>query len=172
MKSLIFNKKFLVIVSSIFITAFLFFWTVGVVWGSISFKVPTEGSTYTNYTFFNATTTTATSTNTTDGGQYFVIAGAKRVALFFSRGGVTQPNTGSTLFKIEVSRDGTTFYPYNVLVQNLATSTTPTVVSTVTIGAATTTVVAWMRDLGFYAIRCVAIETTDGEHTCAASADF
>src|SRR3990167_7609051 len=100
----IINKKFLMIVSSIIVTALLFLWVVGVVWGSVTFKVPTETpNTYTNFNFFAttptgqsalATTTTATSTNTTDGGGYFVIAGAKKVTMYFGRASYVA-NTGT-----------------------------------------------------------------------------
>lgn len=144
-----------------------------VVYASTSFTVPTQTpNTYQNFTFLSATTTTATSTNLTGGGGYFPIAGAKKVTMYFSRGGVVQPNTGSTLFKIEVTPDGTNWYPYNVLTQNSATTTYPAVVSTISISAATSTTITQMRDLGFYAIRCIVVETTDGEHTCKASAEF
>lgn len=151
----------------------IIYFNTGTVFGMTIGNFVNKTTGYTEYyTFFNATTTTATSTNTTNGDGRFVVAGAKNVTLYFSRGGVVAPNTGSTLFKIEVSPDGSTYYPYNVLTQNVATSTYPAVVSTVSIGAATTTTLVQMRDLGFYSIRCVAIETTDGEHTCKAEAEF
>jgi len=139
-----------------------------------TFLVPTQTPyTYTNYTFFTATTTTATSTNTTGGGGYFSIAGARSVVMYFSRGDTTgQGNSGSTNFKVEVSPDGSTWFLYNTLSQNLATSTDQTTLSSITVPAGTSTVATYLQNLGFFAIRCIAVETTDGEHTCKASATY
>lgn len=141
-------------------------------------------ATSTTQTFF-ATTTTATSTNilpwfTTDGvrdnGQ-FVIAGAKEVLVFFGRGDTTgQGNTGTTTFKIQTSPDGTDWYDYPRL--QAATTTLASAdarfstVSTAGIAAATTTDVFKLTDLGWYSIRCIVVETTDGEHSCSASATW
>lgn len=140
----------------------------------VNFTDQTQTANYQNFSFFNATTTTATSTNLSGGGGYFKIAGAKKVELYFSRGGATGPNTGSTLFKVQVTPDGTNWYDFNKLEQNLATSTTATKVASVSIAAATSTTVTSMdlRTDAFYGVRCIAVETTDGEHTCAASAEF
>lgn len=154
---------------SVFILAFVC--TISVL-GAVTTKLANNDAGYTqNFTFFNATTTTATSTNTADTAG-FKTAGAKVVSLYFSRGGVTNPNTGSSKFTIEVSPDGSSWYPYNTLKQNLATSTYPTTVDSVTISAATSTTIVQMQNLGFYAIRCIVNETTDGEHTCKASAEY
>lgn len=143
---------------------------------SVSFSVATQPShTYKYFTFFNATTTTATSTNTTDGGGYFVIAGAQRVTFFFSRGDTSgQGNSGSTNFKIQVTPDGVNWFDYKTLYQNTASSTYGFTASSETISAATSTTIDYMDGTKntFYAARCIAVETTDGEHTCKASADF
>lgn len=158
------------------------------VFGEISKDVQTSSAVYWNYNFFAsttsqtiyATTTSATSTNiipywTTDGRKdngYLVIAGAEKATFYFSRGGVTNPNTGSTLFKIQVSDDGTNWYDYGNL--SSATTTASTGVSSYTITAATTTDLLSM-DLtndNFYAARCIVVETTDGEHSCRASVQF
>lgn len=135
---------------------------------SITFKTATGpvGS-YEVNTLLTATTTTATSTNLTGGGGYQVVAGAKKVVFYFSRGDTTGTgNSGSTNFKIQVSPDGNLWYDYNTLLQNLASSTDVTSLSSVTISAATSTVITYPQYLGFYAVRCIAVETTDGEHTC------
>lgn len=140
-----------------------------------NFSINTEPGVYRNFNFFTATTTTATSTNITGGGGFFKVAGAKHVVFYFSRGDTSgQGNSGSTNFKVQVSRDGVTWNDYSDLIQNAATSTTPTTLSSVTISAATSTVVAAIdtRFFNFFAVRCIAVETTDGEHTCTASADF
>ena len=151
------------------------FFSASVAESAVSFTTPTQpADTYKNFTFFSATTTTATSTNTTDGGGYFIVAGAKEVVMYFSRGGATGANTGSTNFKVQVSPDGSNWYDYSKLIQNAATSTDPTSLSSVTIAAATSTTITGldMDNFTFFAVRCIAVETTDGDHTCKASAEF
>ena len=146
------------------------------------------GGQYVSYDFFAsttaqtnfATTTTATSTNITawfdSDGRYvdgkFNISGAKNVVMYFSRDAGTGGNGGSTNYKVQVTRDGTTWLDYNTLLQNLATSTDQTSLSSITISAATTTVETYLQNLGFKALRCIVVETTDGSHSCAASAQF
>lgn len=130
--------------------------------------------------FFNdvATTTSATSTDiktgvaTTTG--FIKTAGAKRVNFYFGRGGATSANTGSSRFRVQVTPDGDNWYDFNKLVQNVATSTTPTTLDAVTITAATSTVIVSLdlRTDAFYAARCIVLETTDGEHTCKATAEY
>lgn len=127
-----------------------------------------------NFDFFVATTTTATSTNTTDT-LGLDLKGAKKVTLYLSRGDTTgQGNSGSSLFRIQVSPDGTNWYYFNKLVQNLATSTDPTSLSTVTVPAGTSTVIVSpdIRFDAFQFIRCIVIETTDGEHSCSATVEY
>lgn len=158
--------------------------------GAISNDAPTvTGGTFRTYEFFAsttepttvATTTSATSTNiiafTDTSGRvdngYFVVAGAKKVTLFFSRGDTTgQGNSGSSDFRIQVSDDGSNWYNYN----GLATSSIATLVRTAstTISAATSTSI-YSMDIAhgaFYAIRCIVVEVTDGEHRCRALAEF
>ena len=125
-----------------------------------------------NFNFFTATTTTATSTNLTGGGGYFSIIGAKKVTMIFGRGGASGANTGTSRFKVEVSQDGTNWYPYNTLVLNQATTSYPNANSYVSISAATTSVTAQLRDLGWFAVRCIVDEVTDGEHSCDTRAEF
>lgn len=185
--------KLPVIIAAVFVIAFL---VVEYVHGLTMAVIPTQTNTYRNYEFFatsttpfsftayTATTTSATSTNMTaftnsntgeiDNG-YMVVAGAKQITLYFSRGDTSgQGNAGSSKFRIQVTPDGTNWFDYNTLYQNLATSTNPTIVSTVTISAATSSVITSMdiRNQSFYAIRCIVLETTDGEHSCKATAQF
>ncbi len=141
---------------------------------SINFLVPTERlNTYKNYSFLAATTTTATSTNLTGGGGYLSIDGAKKVTFYFSRawgGG----NSGTSAFTVEVTPDGANWYAFNKLIQNVASTTSQTTVGSISISAATSTTVASM-DLQydtFLGVRCIVNETTDGTHTCAASAEY
>lgn len=159
-------------------------------------KVTTEtagqaGGLYRSYDFFAsttaqtnyATTTSATSTAITawfdsegrrvDGS--FSIEGAKRVNFYFSRDAGTGPNAGSSVFKVQVTRDGSTWLDYNRLRQATTTGTANSyfnLVSSHTITAATSTDTYIMETLGFKAVRCIVDETTDGSHKCAVSADF
>lgn len=132
------------------------------------------------YTFLNATTTTAisTSVDTTfdasgrrDDGTLNV-AGAEKVTFYFGRGDTTgQGNTGLTVFDVDVSPDGTNWYDFNHLIANDVSNTATT---TVTINAATSTVI-YSMDLQYDAfkfVRCTATETTDGEHTCQATVEY
>ena len=167
-------KKLGLIVGGMFVIAgAIIYMNTGTVFGMTIGNFVNKTTGYTEYySFFTATTTTATSTNNLINDGHFKIAGAKNVTMYFSRGGANGANTGSTLFKIEVSPDGVNYFPYNTLRLNQATTSYPNANATVVISAATTTSLAQMRDLGFYSIRCVAIETTDGEHTCKAEAEF
>lgn len=151
----------------------IMYFTTGTVFGMTIGNFVNKTTGYTEYyTFLNATTTTATSTNNAIGDGAFKIAGAKNVNVFFSRGGATSANTGSTLFKVQVSPDNVTWYDYNVMTANVATTTYPTAQSSFTISAATSTTIAKLRDLGWYSMRVIVVETTDGEHTVRASAEF
>ena len=161
--------------------------------GNVTVSTPTQDTQRVLYTFFAtstnqtnfATTTTAVSTNIDpwfdEQGQldrgYFVISGAKDVTLFFGRGDTTgQGNTGSTEYTVQVSQDGSTWYDYTRMQPASTTLATAdarfTTVSSAGIVAATTTDVFKMVDLGWYAVRCTVTETTDGEHSCSASAEF
>jgi len=147
-------------------------------------------NTFKHYTFFStsttqtnfSTTTTATSTNIVawfnsngeaDNGS-FVIAGAKSVTLYLSRAWDSVGNAGSTTFKIQVtpktSPSETDWFPFVDL-----QSATSTAVFTSDIVLTGTTTMAVNLDLvnrGFYAMRLVAVEATDGMHSATASASF
>ena len=163
--------------------------------GKIASDVPQPSELFREYDFFAtsttpgpigfATTTNATSTNInrtvhTDGridnGQ-LVIAGAKKVTFFFSRGDATgQGNTGSTRFRVQVSPDGTNWYYFEKF-KNATSSiadASSMMAESLSIAAATNTLIASM-DLGnntFYSVRCIVVETTDGEHSCKALATW
>lgn len=130
-----------------------------------------------------ATTTSATSTNILpyfdsngrlDNG-YFVIAGAKKVTVYFSRGDTTgQGNTGSSTFNLQVTTKAnptaSDWFNFSKLVQATSTTEQPTA----GIAAATSTL-RYGMDIDYdsvYAVRCIVIEATDGEHSCAAAATF
>ncbi len=126
-----------------------------------------------------ATTTSATSTNIT---AYFDSAGnlidgtvdlrgAKKVTLYFSRDAGTGGNAGKSVFRVQTSRDGTNWDDFNKLV---GADVSATATSTVTISAATSTVVVGMDILkdSFFKARCIILETTDGSHSCAAAVQY
>lgn len=130
-----------------------------------------------------STVAQATSTNITayadssgriDNGSVFV-AGAKKVEIYLSRGGITHANTGNTVFQIQGSPDGTNWFYINKLVQSTSTTiSNATEVGTWQITAATSTV-NMALDLttdSYYAIRCIVTNTTDGEAGCAAGVTY
>lgn len=135
--------------------------------------------TFERHTFFSATTTNATSTNLTGGGGLMPIAGAKKVNFYFTHGGAATTSTGSSIFNVQVTPDGTNWYDFNKLISNLGTSTANvTVLSTVAVPAATTTTIVGM-DIdhdAFLAARCIVVEVgtvgQQGEHTCTATVEF
>ena len=162
------------------------------VFGEVTINTPTVTSdrfqyhkffaTTTNQTTY-ATSTTATSTNITpffdsngrlDSG-FFVVAGAKKVDMYFARDAGTGSNNGTTTYKVQSSPDGSNWYDFNQLVQATSTSISNTVVQTTArIGIATTTLI-YSLDLDYqsvWAIRCIVVEQTDGFHYCSASATF
>ncbi len=129
-----------------------------------------------NYAFFAATTTSATSTNTYNSNDtgYFVVSGAKKLVMYFGRGGLVTANTGSTLFKIQVTPDGVNWYDYGGLVATTSTTISNTVVQSTVSVTGTTTMVEGVNisNDGFYGVRCIAVKVTDGEATCSAYAEF
>ena len=132
--------------------------------GTFNTRGGTEQGTYRLYNAFVATTTTASSTPIN-------ISGAKKVTLFLSRGDTTgQGNSGSSVFSVTVSGDDSTYFQFNKLIDNVASTNAQTItrVATVTLPAGTSTKV-YSLDLGtdgFTGMKCGIIETTDGEHTC------
>ena len=173
------------------------FFLFSIVQAHITKDVPAvTPDTYRNFTFFAsttgqtnyATTTTATSTNITqyfdsngtlDKG-YFVIAGAKKVEVYFQRGeagGIgAGGNTGTTTFKIQTSIDGTNWDDFSKFVQ--ATSSTQQATNPqigFNGGQTATSTITFGLNLDyhvFYAIRCIVVEAVDGEHSCRASAEY
>lgn len=194
------NKKTIWTGFGVLAALILGFLGYGVAFGTITHDSPNiTPETYRTYSFFAsttitdfntlvATTTSATSTNIapftdTNTGNidngYFVIKGAKDVNLFFGRGEqLLNGNTGTSTFNIQVSPDGTNWFDYNNL-QPVSTSSVfassnqlDTRVGTSTIRASTSTDIFRMDLLGWYAIRCIVVETTDGTHSCKAAATW
>jgi hypothetical protein len=115
------------------------------------------------------TTLYATTTNATSSTYY--VPGADRITFYFSRSGTFGANTGTSRFNIQVSPDGSNWYDYSRL---HLTDASKTATSTVSISAATSTTMASLDvvDNSIYAVRCVVVEVTDGEHGCAIAVDF
>jgi hypothetical protein len=145
----------------------------GVAYGNITDRKGVSGQNeLQTFTFFSATTTSATSTDViAPNAGYARIVGAKKATLYLSRGGATSANTGTSTFYVQVTPDGTNWYDYNKMV---STSSESTITPYVRIEAATsTTIVGLNLDYySFYGLRCIVVETTDGEHTCKASIEF
>lgn len=161
-------------------------------YGDVTTHEPTPVGDFQTYTFFAtstnqvffATTTTATSTNinswTNSKGEidkgFFNVKGAKDVIFYFSRGDTSgNGNAGNTQFKVQVSPDGTNWFDYQelgLIQQSGGADVFFARTGTSTITAATSTVMAAMEDLDFYAVRCIAVKTTDGEASCKATAQF
>ena len=163
--------------------------------GYIASTQPVQAERFVRYDFFAsstpnqgapttfATTTSATSTEivawTDENGRidngYAVVAGADKVTFYFSRGGATSPNTGSSTFNVEVSEDGSTWTRYNKLISNVTNSNSQTLTRAeqYVITAATSTVIASLSpEDSVYAVRCIVREVTDGEHRCKAVATW
>jgi hypothetical protein len=125
-----------------------------------------------------ATTTTATSTldSRTPQNQVTRIDGAKKVDMIYSRTG-RNGNEGSSNFFPQVSYDGTVWFYYAKQVE-YATSSLPanaialTLPNTVLTSTTTKTVGLDITLYGFKFLRCVVVETTDGEHSCDAAITF
>lgn len=161
--------------------------------GSISVDTSAAVNTYKVYELFAsttaettiATTTTATSTNInqySDSRGRIVtgvadLRGAKKVTFYFTRGGITHANTGTSTFNVQTTRDGVNWDNYNMLVPNAATSTIVTKFSSVQLPAsgppATTTAIYFMDSFGgFFGARCVAVLQVDGEQSCSAAVQY
>jgi hypothetical protein len=196
------NLGLIGVCAAIFFTALLIIWfTPDRAFGHTTIEQPSQVGKFETYQFFAtstsqlsvggspfyATTSTATSTNiypyfdssgTYDPG-FMVIAGAKRVTFYFSRGDrIGTGNSGSTNYRVQVSPtcspiEADWMY-FNKLVQNIATSTDTFELNNVTVAAGTSTTIASMdlRFDTFCAARVTAVETTDGDHSVKASADF
>lgn len=162
--------------------------------GKDIFRTYTFFASSTTQTLFG-TSTTATSTNiiawnTSDGRRVdgkFVVAGAKKVTMLFGRGDASGTgNTGKSKFTVQTSPDGTNWYEFNkLLTATSSISATGGTVNTLKIwlpyvevgtgiNFATGTVSASLdlTDESIYAIRCIVIETTNGDHFCRASAEW
>ncbi len=115
------------------------------------------------------------------------IRGAKKVTIFFTRGGAFAANSvGTTTFSVEVTPDfttsGATWYTYPKLVQSTSTTITnantqPNAIIGDTTGAAAdaTSTLRFSMDLsteGFSKMRCKIVTTVDGSASCMAAATY
>ena len=160
-------------------TAMVFVWyATGISYGAqtIDRQCPSENH-YKDFSFFSATTTNATST--ADGSIGMDIKCAEKVTLHLTHGGVATTSTGTNVFNVQVSPDeGTTWYDFNKLVQNLSTSTVETTLARITVGASTSTVLVTMdlQDFTFSRVRVISVETgtegQQGESTATGIVEF
>lgn len=173
--------------------ALLFMGDVRAVIASIAVAQPSQVNRYTVYELMAsttaettlATTTTATSTNIAayadsmgriiDGTAD--VRGARAITAYFSHGGLTSENTGTSTHKIQVSRDGSLWQDFNWLLD--ATSTLSSVrVSSVQIprtGAPATTTEMYHIDLtagGYQKVRCITVITGATEAGCAVGVTY
>ena len=159
--------------------------------GNLSTNQSVSANSFRHYEFFasttnnaiTATTTTATSTNITpfidsngrvDNG-WMDVRGAKAVTLYFSRAVTTDNTVGSSTFRIQTTRDGSTWVDYNKLISNV-TNTNGQMLTRVGQSAITlaTSTSMFSMDVGdaFMGIRCIKLEATTGEGSCSASAKY
>lgn len=127
---------------------------------------PTQTGVLQQFTFFTATTTNATSTTLN-------VAGAKKITAFVSRGDTLGTgNSGSEVQQLQVKMSGSgDWVTYNRMIDNVTNSNVQnlTRVANMALAAGTSTKI-YSADLStdvIEQIRCVRIETTDGEGTCS-----
>lgn len=125
----------------------------------------------------NATSTNIVAYNDSSGRRVDGTAdlrGAVKVVFYFSRAGDTA-NTGSTLFKVQTTRDGTNWDDFGRLVQATSTSVSATAMQSSANIAAATTTLNYGMDLtneSYMAARCIVVRTTDGSASCAAAVTY
>lgn len=160
---------------------------------NIQGETPTQIATFQNYTFFAtsttqslgyATSTTATSTNIAawfdaagrkDTGVFY-IDGAKKATFYFSRTG-NNGNQGSSRFQVQVTPDGTNWYYYAKWMENASTTsnfiaTSPNITSFTLTSTSSAVITMNLTNDAFLAARVIVNETTDGEHSASATAEF
>jgi len=140
-------------------------------------KTKNFGSVNNAITFFSATTTNATSTTASINAY---IQGAKRATLYFSRGDTTGTgNSGSTSFSVEVSRTNSTsdadWIDYNKLIDNVTNTNSQTLTRVGSASLSGTSTKMYSLDLendNLSFIRCISVETTDGNASCRLETEF
>ena len=164
--------------------------------GAVTKDDPSSKERFVNYQFFATSTSqsnfgTTTAATSTDINQYvdsnnfidtgkLVIAGAKRVQLYFFRGSATSTNNGVSYFRIQTSPDGESWNDYGKLV--LASTTNNNLVSRIHISSttnpinnSTSTLSMDLQHGAYYAIRCIvfqSLDLIDGTNRCSASVDW
>ncbi len=179
------------------IAAFSFFWYSEKTSASITMDQGAPSDAYKVYELFAsstaettlATTTSATSTNIVayaDSSGRIIngaadVRGAKKVVVYFSQGGLTSANTGTSTFSVQTTRDGTNWQNYSMLITDTTNTNAQTLtrVSSVTLpggvtGIHATTTVDYALDLtgGYQAIRCIALLTGSSEQGCAVGVTY
>jgi hypothetical protein len=124
-----------------------------------------EKGTYKVLTLLDALTASGSS-------EEIVIAGAKRITLFFTRAAHA---AGSSAFDVDVSLDGTTYVDFNKLITNSVNAISEGKVRVASVSLASNTTVAVAMDLeddSFYTMKVNVVETTDGTHSCKGLIEF
>lgn len=101
-----------------------------------------------------------------------VIAGAKKITLFFTR---TVHSVGTSTFDVDVSLDGVTYVDFNQLITNAVNGITEGKVRVASVALVSNTTVAVSMDLdnaAFYTMKVNVVEGTDGTHSCKALLEF
>ena len=128
-------------------------------------------------TFLSATTTTATSTASTKGDGIVgtaKVTGADKITFVFSRTGKLG-NAGSSSFGVDISADNVSWVAYKKLIDNVTNTNSQTLTRVAAASLSGTSTAFYSMDLEYEVInyvRCGVAETTDGEHTCEAYAQF
>jgi len=123
---------------------------------------------------------TATQTTSTTASINAYIQGAKRATLYFSRGDTTGTgNSGSTSFSVEVSRTNSTsdadWIDYNKLIDNVTNTNSQTLTRVGSASLSGTSTKMYSLDLendNLSFIRCISVETTDGNASCRLETEF
>jgi len=124
-----------------------------------------EKGTYKVLTLLDALTASGSS-------EEIVIAGAKKITLFFTR---ANHSAGSSTFDVDVSLDGETYVDFNQLITNAANAITEGKVRVASVALSSNTTVAVSMDLEdatFYTMKVNVVEATDGTHSCKALIEF
>ena len=93
------------------------------------------------------------------------VAGARRISFAFSR---ANHSSGSSVFEVEVSLDGSTYVTFNKLVQNVANTNTQEITRASSVTLSSDTTELWSMDLTYDCplyVRVKATVNTDGDAT-------
>lgn len=107
----------------------------------------------------------------TEAGGEFVVAGAKKITLYFKR---SNHVAGQSVFDVDVSGDGDNYLDYNKLITNVANTNVQqkTRATNVTLAADGMAMATIDPDDAIYSILVNVTETTDGTHEAWAVVEY